>query len=44
MRHLSNIKPIRGVPTVDQINSIPLAAPGVFELNDTECRRTRAFL
>ena len=44
MKHLSNIKPVRGVPTVDQINSIPLAAPGVFELSDAECRRTRAFL
>lgn len=44
MKHLSNIKPIRGIPTEAQINSIPLAQPGVFECSDDECRRTRSFL
>lgn len=34
----------RGVPTEAQINSIPLAYPGVYELSDKECAKTRAFL
>lgn len=32
----------RSVPTPDQIHSIPLAYPGVYELTDKEMNKTRA--
>lgn len=34
----------RGIPTEAQIQSIPLAYPGVYELSERETNKTRAFL
>lgn len=35
---------VRGVPSEAQINTIPLARCGTFELSDKECANTRRFL
>lgn len=32
------------VPTEAQINAIPLAYPGVYELSEKELRKTRSFI
>lgn len=39
-----NIHVYKGIPTEQQVNSIPLARPGVYELSDKEMAATRRFL
>ena len=34
----------RGVPSEAQINAIPMAMPGIYEVTDAECAATRRFL
>ena len=47
MSLLENRKSIpigRTVPTESQINAIPLAYPGIYELSEKEMRKTRAYI
>lgn len=34
----------RSIPTEAQINAIPLAYPGVYELSDREMNKTRSYI
>lgn len=44
MSKVRSIPILRGVPTESQINAIPLAMPGCYELSEKEVLSTRTFL